>query len=282
VTGKLILSILILAVILMPGSAWGWGTEAHQLICDNARDLLPSGLKGFFRAQARAVREASLEPDTVFKKEYGEEERVRHYFNLDLLERPPFAAIPRDFQAGIEKYGAGRMEEAGQLPWRIDEILEQLTADFRAGRWTSAAIRAGHLAHYVADATQPLHGTVNYDGQKTGNNGIHQRFEADLLTLDFDRYRKTARKRQERALYIQDPVEEGFRLLIEAYPLNRAILEAEDEVVELEPGSEEEYLQLLEERLRDLTEARLAAAGTAVASFWVTAWINAGKVKTPF
>ena len=41
------------------------------------------------------------------------------------------------------------------------------------------------LAHYVSDAHVPFHAVVNYDGQLTGQHGIHARFESAL----FERYR---------------------------------------------------------------------------------------------
>ncbi len=36
-------------------------------------------------------------------------------------------------------------------------------------------------SHYMQDAHQPFHASINYDGQLTGNNGIHARFERDLV-----------------------------------------------------------------------------------------------------
>ncbi|MBI4161217.1 MAG: hypothetical protein HY509_02080 [Acidobacteria bacterium] len=263
------------------GTARGWGYEAHRIVVDNAIELLPPGLKPFFSASARAVREAVLEPDTVLKEEYGREEAVRHFLNLDLLDRPPFQGIPREYDAALARFGRERMEQAGRLPWRAADLLRELTAAFRAGAWEAAAIRAGHLAHYVADATQPLHATVNFDGQDSCNLGIHQAFEWRLIDLDPPGYRKGARARQKRAVYLDRPVEVAFRLLVEAYPLHREILEADRAAVQAVKAGEGEYFAVLEGRVRDLAEGQLAEAGTAVASFWITAWMDAGQVRTP-
>ena len=46
---------------------------------------------------------------------------------------------------------------------------------------------AAILAHYVADGHVPLHAVVNYDGQLTGQQGLHSRWEAEL----FERNRAT-------------------------------------------------------------------------------------------
>ena len=45
----------------------------------------------------------------------------------------------------------------------------------------NAVLFAVALRHYIQDAHQPLHATDNYDGQLTGNDGIHSRFERDLF-----------------------------------------------------------------------------------------------------
>ena len=37
------------------------------------------------------------------------------------------------------------------------------------------------LGHYVGDAHVPLHAVLNYDGQLTGQTGVHARWESDLV-----------------------------------------------------------------------------------------------------
>ena len=55
----------------------------------------------------------------------------------------------------------------------------------RAGDWTSAVTWAADLGHYTADSHQPLHCTKNYDGQNTGNDGVHFRFEVMMMDRFF-------------------------------------------------------------------------------------------------
>ena len=45
------------------------------------------------------------------------------------------------------------------------------------------------LSHYCADAHVPFHAALNYDGQLTGQWGIHSRFESEL----FERYQSGSR-----------------------------------------------------------------------------------------
>jgi hypothetical protein len=42
---------------------------------------------------------------------------------------------------------------------------------------------AADIGHYVADMHQPLHLTRNYNGQLTGNYGIHARYEGQMIAL---------------------------------------------------------------------------------------------------
>ena len=100
----------------------------------------------------------------------------------------------------LRRYGI-RNTDPGFLPWRIAEMCEQLTIEWRL--WRAAApgspdraylerdiVRdSGVLGHFVADSSNPLHDTINYNGWITPNpNGyandcqIHARFETDFVT----------------------------------------------------------------------------------------------------
>ena len=47
------------------------------------------------------------------------------------------------------------------------------------------------VAHYIGDAFQPFHAALNYDGQLTGQQGVHARFETEL----FERYQDACTSR---------------------------------------------------------------------------------------
>ncbi len=92
-------------------------------------------------------------------------------------------------------------QKVGFLPWQANEGFERMQADMREYRTrmaahqpTQAAEQAvlydiGVLGHYVADGSQPLHTTINYDGWVEGENpehftrarSIHARFETDFV-----------------------------------------------------------------------------------------------------
>src|SRR6185436_14731228 len=70
----------------------------------------------------------------------------------------------------------------------------RLRDELRRGDVDAARVTAGHLAHYAADATMPLHATENHDGQLTGQRGIHRRIEASLVDRDLGEYTRRAWK----------------------------------------------------------------------------------------
>ena len=85
------------------------------------------------------------------------------------------------------------------MPWRAEEMYGNLRRAFEAYARRGAFGRidiihfSAWLTHYVSDAHVPFHAVFNYDGQLTGQNGIHARFESFL----FERYAKPADDRAE-------------------------------------------------------------------------------------
>ena len=67
-------------------------------------------------------------------------------------------------------------QSVGLLPWQVEEDFERLTVDMREyrmllsvhqdpnGAEQAVLYDAGCMGHYVADGSQPLHTTVNYNG----------------------------------------------------------------------------------------------------------------------
>ncbi|HVN80770.1 MAG TPA: hypothetical protein VMW38_17390 [Terriglobia bacterium] len=76
---------------------------------------------------------------------------------------------------------AGAAVQRGRLPWRIMEVYQTLVQQLRISKWMEARLQAAALGHYVADSYVPFHATRNYDGQLTGNLGIHARWETQLV-----------------------------------------------------------------------------------------------------
>ncbi len=186
----------VLLVVIMasmtPTPAAAWGFEPHRFIMDRAIALLPQELRPLFERHRAMVVERAIDPDTWRTAGFDAEPK-NHFLDLDWegYGRYPFNGLPRDYAAGVAKFGRERVEEMGTLPWRAEEFHGNLRRAFEAygrrgpfGQFDILFFSAS-LAHYVSDGHVPFHAVVNYDGQLTGQHGIHSRFETAL----FERYR---------------------------------------------------------------------------------------------
>ena len=75
-------------------------------------------------------------------------------------------------------------------------LIRGFESSKRNGQYAHSDIRffSAIIGHYVADAHVPLHAVLNYNGQLTGQTGIHNRWEDEL----FIRYRNAARHQARR------------------------------------------------------------------------------------
>ncbi|HEX6178621.1 MAG TPA: hypothetical protein VF057_09705, partial [Thermoanaerobaculia bacterium] len=178
-----------LLILIVAPSALAWGDHGHLLSNEAATIGLPTDMPHFFLKNfseltwlgpepdrwrnAGESLEASADPDHFLDYEYAaglELPRSRYEF-IELMEKSG-----RIRRHGIEN------STAGFAPWRITELTELLTNQFRRWRSTHPAnperamiergiIRtAGVLGHYVADSANPHHTTLHYNGWAAAEN----------------------------------------------------------------------------------------------------------------
>ena len=177
----------LLVALLAPSRAWAWGFNGHRLIMSRAIDLLPLPLKPFFEHYRTEIVMRAIDPDLW--RSVGWEEDPNHYINFGVKEYGPypFSELPRDRDAAVEKFGMTTLRRYGLLPWRAGETFGDLRRTFDSFRRAAPygpsdlILFSAVVGHYVQDAYQPFHATNNFDGQLTGNDGIHNRFERDLI-----------------------------------------------------------------------------------------------------
>src|SRR3954469_2257629 len=172
------LALLALALsTLPPARVSAWGFNGHKYIADRAIDLLPADIRPFFQKYRVTIVEHAIDPDT-YRTVGWTAEPPRHFLDMDSYGPFPFTALPHDYSAAVAARGADFVIKNGTLPWRTQEVYDQLRDAFRQLP-TSAYARdnvklfSSVIAHYTADAFQPLHAAANYDGQLTGQQGIH-------------------------------------------------------------------------------------------------------------
>ncbi len=145
------------------------------------------------------------------------------------------------------------------------------------------------LGHYVADTCVPLHTTFNYNGQYTNQHGILALWESrvpESFLGDYDYYIG-------KVVYLWDPldfswglIKESFALVDSTLILERKLSAAYDEDRKYRLISKNgkisqhystEFVFDYNILLDGMVERRMKRAIFATASFWYSAWIDAGQ-----
>jgi len=264
---------------LAPSSASAWGFAGHRFIMARAIDLLPPQLKPFYEKNRDEIVARSVDPDLW--RNVGWEDDPNHFVNFGVREYGefPFVALPRDLESAIDKFGIATLKRNGMLPWRARELFGDLRRTFEGFKRgtlygpSDVILFSGALGHYIQDAHQPLHATNNYDGQLTRNQGVHARFERDLVEKFLPRLRIEPRA----PAPMPDARDAAFEALLSSYQQVDPVLKADSEAVAGKDVYDAEYFEKFFTRVRPVLEARLSAAITATASAFIGAWEQAGR-----
>ena len=275
-------ALMALALSAVPGARLGaWGFNGHKYIADRAIDLLPQEIRPFFQKYRTTVVEHAIDPDT-YRTMGWTDEPPRHFLDMDSYGPFPFKDLPHDYQAAVAARGADFVVRNGTVPWRTQDIYNQLRDSFRQLP-TSAYARdnvklfAAVIAHYTADAFQPLHAAANYDGQLTGQQGIHSRFESEL----FDRYQNRLKAVPPALTPIPSAREFIFATLADSFTCVQPILDADRDAVQGRESYDDGYFAVMFDKTGAIMDKRIAGAESAVASMIAQAWIDAGRPALP-
>jgi hypothetical protein len=257
------------------GTALAWGPSAHRLVNNWAAETLPPEIRAFFESNRQFLIEHANDPDEWIKKDRYE--RKRHYMYLDKYGMFPYLELPHSFQRAVEKFGSGRINRDGVLPWQIGEYSLRLTNALKAQNWYEARLNAAVLAHYVADAHDPLHTTSNFDGQLTSETGLAARFGASLI----DRYQGFFIFRAVPAAKIDDPTEYAFQTVLESHTWVNQVLLWDRRSVEGLRDFNDDYFDRFYSQIGSIAVRELNGAAHDAGSYWYTAWLNAGRPALP-
>jgi hypothetical protein len=254
---------VLLAAFAGPAQAWGPG--AHARITTEAIETLPKGMKAYYKAHKLEI--PSLSPDAEIAEDAPERR-----FTADRLVPFPFTALPRTEAALKEKY-ADEATKIGRLPWLIQESYAKLVEAFRSGDKTRILAASDTLGLYVADMSNPLALSDNWDGQKTGQHGLWVRFTTKLPEAMDRRLHFGG----EAARFLDDPKGQVFAMATGSYIWLDNLLYQEELAKRGQSGYGELYYESFERRAGGLLKSRLEEAATDVGSYWYTAWTAAGR-----
>lgn len=270
---------MLAVLVFSPGSAFAWGFAGHRLIMRRAIALLPPELKPFFEKYQDEIVVRVVDPDTW--RSVGWDDDPNHFVDFGAKEYGayPFQALPREYGAALEKFGETTLRRNGLLPWREAEEFGNLRRAFeefkREAPYTNSnvVLFAAVASHYIQDAHQPFHATDNYDGQRTGNAGIHSRFERDLI----ERYESRLVLTPAPVGMISNVRDAAFDDLLASYLLVDPILKADTQALGSSDTYTDAYFEKFFAAVKPMLERQLSAAITATASVIVSAWDQAGR-----
>ncbi len=268
-------AVALFLTVCVAAAAFGWGDESHRAVARGAAIILPDEIRPFFLVNSDFIARHSTDPDYIPNRTAAQ--RAEHFFDIDAYGSPPFNDLPHDRAELEKKVGAEKVVAHGLLPWTVNREFDRLVKAFRERDWPETRLAAAHLSHFVADTTMPLHATRNYDGQLTGNNGVHRRIEVEMVA----RYHNASMVAPNAITTITDPVEWTFQELERSLSFCPAFLKADTDARRAAPLDSEAYYLKLNDGAGEIVEARTRDAANAIAGFWLAAWQKAGRPALP-
>lgn len=282
---KRFFTLVFLSVISVFLSSWGF--FGHQKINRIAVFTMPIEMIGFYKKHIQYITEKAVNPD---KRRYiMKEEAARHYIDLDVYGDSSLYKMPRYWDDAVAKYTEDTLKAYGIVPWHINLVKYQLTQAFLENNTDKILRYSADIGHYIADAHVPLHTTENYNGQLTGQLGIHGFWESRLPELFFEYYDLYSGK----SAYIRNTQLEAWKAVESAHLALDSVFMLERQLTNKYPPDKKysfeargnttvrvysyefsrDYHQLLE----GMIERQMRRAIKTIGDFWFTAWVDGGQ-----
>lgn len=274
-------------MMLWPQPTRSWGFFGHKQINRLAVYTLPSDIMHFYKLHLNYISEHAVDPD--MRRYVLKDEAPRHYIDIDHYGEQPFDIVPKRWSDAVEKFSEDTLMAYGIVPWHIEKMYHRLVYAFTKRDEAFILKTSADLGHYVADAHVPLHTTENYNGQLTGQHGIHGFWESrlpELFSEDYDFFVGRAER-------IDNPLNAAWKAVEASHAAVDSVLRLEAALTEEYPSDQKfafetrgrstvktyardfswEYHQML----NDMVERRMRASIQMIGSLWYSAWIEAGK-----
>ncbi|HOX82403.1 MAG TPA: zinc dependent phospholipase C family protein, partial [Chryseolinea sp.] len=263
-----------------------WGFFAHQRINRLAVFILPPEMIGFYKANINYITEASVNPD---RRRYSSpDEAPRHYIDIDHYGDSALFKMPRFWKDAVERYSEDTLKAYGIVPWHINAMYYRLKDAFLV-RDPEAILRiSAELGHYVADAHVPLHTTENYNGQLTGQEGIHAFWESrlpELFSNDYDFFVGKASRIDQVQLAAWKAIEGSHQALDSVLILEKELSDRlglskysfETKGRQTAKVYSVEYSKAYHEILNGMVERQMRSTIKMIGDLWYSAWVDAGQ-----
>lgn len=267
---------------------YGWGFYAHRKINYYAVFLLPPEMMVLYKPHIEFLTEHAVDPD---KRRYAvAQEAPRHFIDIDHYGKYPYTELPRKWNDAVTKYSEDSLSRYGIVPWWLQVMLNRLTDAFKEKNQSKILRYSAEIGHYLSDAHVPLHACSNHNGQYTDQKGIHGFWESRIPEL-------LAEKEWDffigKAEYISHPADFIWKRVLESAKAADTVLLTEKELGKQFPPDQKfsfeerngivlrqyssAFSMAYDGLLQGMIERRMRQSIFAIASFWYTAWVNAGQ-----
>jgi hypothetical protein len=276
--------------VIEPFNTSVWGFFGHKRINRMAIFTLPPQMFGFFKENIEYITEHAVDPD---KRRYAVEgEAQRHYIDIDHYAhngQDPFEVVPRKWNDAVAKFTEDTLQTYGIVPWHIHVMKLRLQKAFESKNVDLILKNAAEIGHYIGDAHVPLHTTENYNGQLTGQRGIHGLWESRIVEISAEDYDYFVGKSK----YIPGVLDFAWEAVKASNLAVDSVLRIERELTDTFPSDKKysyeqrgqavvqvyskEFCDAYQAQMNGMVERRLREAIIAVGSIWYTAWVDAGQ-----
>ncbi len=280
------------AVGMVYQNAAGWGDTGHTLVNRIAAQRVPASMPPFFRAASEYLAYMGPEPDrwrntSEFALKNAQE--PDHFIDMERLSDVPVLPEGRyDFyrllyakRIAAKSHGDDFIpERVGLQPYAVMEMFGRLKVAMRAYRRMkqnnqpttdiehNILLYAGWLGHYVADASNPLHTTIYFDGWTAANpngytttRGIHDLFELRFVDATVSQF--SFGDLLHDPVQLQHPFQDYVEYVRDSNRLVEKVYQLEKAGAFKETGTPEG---------REFLRQRLAAGAQMLLNLWYTAW----------
>ncbi|WP_022825068.1 S1/P1 Nuclease [Hymenobacter norwichensis] len=284
---KILFALFLLPLLLLPHQPQAWGFFGHRLLNRLAIFTLPPEMIGFYKTNIEYLTENATRPDS--RRAVVPGEAARHFLDADVYGDSALTKLPRSYADAVAKYGEDSLMKHGIVPWQVVRMKSQLTEAFRTRDADRILSLSADLGHYIADACVPLHTTHNYNGQLTGQRGIHGLWESrlpEILAANYDFFTGPAP-------YLERPSETIWATVGRSNAALDSVLHFEKELTEKfaedkkygfeERGNQtvrvysKEFSREYHQRLAGQVERQMRLAQRLIGAFWYTCWVDAGQ-----
>ena len=307
-----------------------WGFFGHKLINQQAVYSLPLPLQQIFLPHQDYLSIQAVDPDKrryavkeeAFQHYFDSEKWAGWLDSASIYDRPSllesighFAlidsdtvwvdrsdpvfdsvvlAVPRWYCGTSWDYKEAEILDTmalhGVLPITINRYYQKLIRAFESQDIRECLQVAAELGHYIGDAHVPLHTTVNYNGQLTGQVGIHALWETHVPECLAE---ETFDWAIGGADFLKDVPSRTWGIIRQSHEMVDSVLELE-RIVRHQFAEEEEscfrersgsmsilpceeFLKAYESRMSHMVERQMRMSIKAISSYWWSAYVEAGQ-----